>query len=346
METMTDPSPALVTGGTGLIGSHLLLALLQRGVRVRALRRKNSHIENVRKVFGYYTDEADALFERIEWVHGSLDEPKTLAPFLRDAGHVYHCAGMVSFNPGEEEAIKRANIRGTAHIVEGCLKAGVKKLCYVSSSSALGKPAEDGHIDESTPWEDAGDLSDYALSKYGAELEVWKGIERGLEAVIVNPTIVLGPGDWSRSSARLIQTIWKGFPFYSTGVNSFVDVRDVARAMVELTHSPIRSERFVITSENWPYRKLFHTIADHLGKRRPFIQVNRALGEIAWRSGALAARLTGKAPAITRATVAASRKRYYFSNEKIRHTLGFEFIPLEESIRDTCRLFLRDQKDS
>jgi nucleoside-diphosphate-sugar epimerase len=200
----------------------------------------------------------------------------------------------------------------------------------------------DEYIDEDTPWKDTKHKSAYAMSKYLSEQEVWKGIESGLNAVIINPAIVLGPGDWQKSSSRLFYTIWKGLRFYTTGSNSFVDVRDVSRTMTDLMESNIKGERFIITSENIPYRRLFNIIADHLNKKRPSIKTTRFMGEIAWRANKLLSNITGKPPLITRDTATAGQKKIFFSNNKIRKWLNYEFIPVEQSVRDTCKLFLLD----
>lgn len=338
-------TPVFVTGGTGLIGAHLISRLLEDGVAVRALKRPNSNLEIVKKILGYYHADAADAFRRIQWVDGSLHAPESLHDAIGDAREVYHFAGMVSFDPRERKQLFDANVGGTAAIVDFCLQAGVKKLCYMSSASTLGKPtggSDAAHIDEETPWNPSREDSDYALSKYHAEQEVWKGIEKGLQAVILNPTIVIGPGDWDRSSSKLISTIWKGFPFYSAGANAFVDVRDVANTAVGLMKSGRSGERFVVTGENLPFKALFDAIADHLQVKRPAIPVNPLLGGLAWRAAWLHSKLSGKAPQITRATVAAARKRYVFSNQKIVQALDYSFMPIEQSVRDTCKIFLEE----
>ncbi len=339
-------NPVFITGGTGLIGAHILSALLEKGVSVRALKRPGSDLATVRKVLGYYHPDADAVFSRIHWVDGSLNDPASLAAAIGDARQVYHSAGMVSFDPRDRKVLFHANAGGTAAIVDYCLKAGVEKLCYISSAATLGKPS-DGElvaekIHEETPWRLLGDESDYAMSKYEAEQEVWKGVDQGLNCVILNPTIVIGPGDWSRSSSKLFGTIWKGFPFYSSGSNAFVDVRDVARAALTLTNHSVSGERYVVVAENQSFKQVFDWIAEYLGKKKPSIPVSPLLGAIAWRADWLQSRMKGKGPEITRATLASARKQYFFSNEKIVRHLDFSFIPIETSIRDTCRLFLQE----
>lgn len=335
-----------VTGGTGLIGAHLLSNLTRTGKRIKALKRPNSDLRAVRKIFGYYHANPQECFNRIEWVDGDLLSPDDLHELMAGIDEVFHCAGMVSFDPRERQQLLDINIGGTANVVSSCLKRGVKKLCYVSSSSTLGKPmdSESAWIDETTPWDEKQESSDYGISKYQAEQEVWRGIEKGLKAVIINPTIVIGPGDWNRSSSKLIHTIWKGFPFYSSGVNAFVDVRDVSQVAIQLMKSDIERERFIVAAENLSFKQLFDAIADNLNKKRPVVKIYPWMGELAWRLDWINSKLTGKPPQITRSTVVSARKQYRFSNEKIRRYLGFDFIPIEQSIKDTCNLFLAEQQ--
>lgn len=337
-----------VTGGTGLIGAHLLSDLAAGGARIRALKRETSDLSAVQKIFGYYHPVPDQALSRIEWVDGDLGSPAFLQETLRGIHQVYHCAAMVSFDPKDRTQMMETNVGGTEKIVEQCLKSGVGKFCFVSSSASLGKPAGTGAtlIDESTPWTFSSDLSDYAISKYEAEQKVWQAARKGLPAVIINPVIVVGPGDWSRSSSKIIRTIWKGFPFYTSGVNAFVDVRDVAKAAILLMESDLHGERFVVAAENLSYKALFDRVADSLNKRRPFIHLSGPMSEIAWRADWLVSKLTGKPPQLTRAAAVSAQKRYYFSNQKIRNALGFEFIPIGQSIHETCRRFLAEELPS
>jgi dihydroflavonol-4-reductase len=333
-----------VTGGTGLIGSHLLYQLASKGSQVRALRRKTSNVNILNKIFGYYSDDPGKLLSQISWYEADILDKKSLGKAFEGTDQVYHCAALVSFDPADDRYIVESNVRCTRNIVELCMEKGISKLCHLSSVAALGRnpDAREVHIDEETPWEDSGDLSAYSRSKYLSEQEVWKGIEQGLNAVIVNPSIVFGPGDWSRSSPKMFYTIWKGLRFYTAGSNSFVDVRDVCRAMIGLMESNISGERFILTSENLPFRNVFNLIADNLNKKRPSLRVTRLMGEIAWRLNMIYSIITGKPPLITKETARSGQKRIFFSSEKIRKQLDFEFIPVEQSVKDTCRLLMKE----
>ncbi|MCB0608056.1 MAG: NAD-dependent epimerase/dehydratase family protein [Lewinellaceae bacterium] len=333
-----------VTGGSGLVGAHLLSDLAGKGKKIRALKRKHSDLSTVKKVFGYYHKDPEQAWADVEWVDGNLNSPDFLRKALRGVEVVYHSAAMVSFDPKDRLKLFDINVGGTDLIASLSLRGGVRKFCFVSSSASLGKPeGVSGYINEDTPWVTTDDLSDYAVSKYEAEQRVWQIAGQGLETVVINPVIVIGPGDWSRSSSRLIQAVWNGFPFYSSGSNAFVDVRDVAKAAVSLTESHIHGERFIVSAENLPYKRLFDLIADNLNRRRPAIKVPGFMGEFAWRADWVASKLSGKPPQITKATVASAAKQYHFSNEKIRSQLNMDFIPLERSIEETCRRFLEDR---
>ncbi len=333
-----------VTGGTGLIGSHLLYQLASKGNQVRALRRKTSNVSILNKIFGYYSDDPGKLLSQISWYEADILDKKSLGKAFEGTDQVYHCAALVSFDPADDQYILESNVRCTRNIVELCMENKIGKLCHLSSVAALGRKFDsvEAHIDEETPWEDSNKMSAYARSKYLSEQEVWKGIENGLNAVIVNPSIVFGPGDWSRSSSKMFYTIWKGLRFYTAGSNSFVDVRDVCRAMIGLMESNISGERFILTSENLPFRDVFNIIADNLNKKRPSVKTTRLMGEMAWRLNIIYSIITGKPPLITKETARTGQKRIFFSSGKIRKQLDFEFIPMEQSVKDTCRLLLKE----
>lgn len=329
-----------ITGATGLLGARLLLDLLKKGDQVRAFKRKNSNLNTVKKVFEYY--DSLSSFENIEWVEGDTLDILSLEKALEGIDHVFHCAAIVSFDPKDREMMMKTNIEGTANVVNACLKAGIKKLCHVSSTAALGKAKNGELITEETEWEADG-ASWYSKSKYLSELEVWRGREEGLNAVIVNPCIILGPGEWGRSSTNVFTEVWKGLTFYTPGGNAFVDVRDVSKAMTQLMKSEIEGERFLVVSENMNFKDFFGIIAEALGKKPPFFKADYFTVKLGWRVTFLISLLTGKSPAVTKETARTSQKLSQFSNQKIIDALGFEFIPVERSIRETATLFLQDQ---
>jgi dihydroflavonol-4-reductase len=329
-----------VTGATGLVGSHLLLQLATGEKPIRAMKRASSDLGLVEKVFRL--DGKEQLLGRIEWVEADLLDIFSLDDALKGVDEVYHCGAMVSFHPALRKQMQRVNVEGTANLVNACLDAGVKKFCHVSSVAALGRSGEDQVIDEQSLWKTSKRNSAYAISKYGAEKEVWRGIAEGLDAVIVNPSIIFGVGNWNSGSSEMIKLTWKGLRFYTSGINSFVDVRDVAKSMIQLMDGNHFGERFIITSESLPYRQIFTWIATFLGKKPPSIPVTPLMGEIAWRLVAVKGLITGRRPALTRETTRTAAKRYYYSAEKVKKRLGFTFIPVEQSLADTCKVFLSE----
>jgi len=222
----------LVTGGTGLVGSRLLFDLTSRGEKVRALKRPDSNLDAVRRVFSYYSDRPGDLFYKIEWVNADILNIDSLLEAMHNVKQVYHAAAWVSFDPADREKLIRNNVDGTRNIVNACLASSVRKLCYVSSTSALGPPGTNGLIDEKSMWVPNRLNSGYSVSKFYSEMEVWKGIEEGLKAVIVNPSIIFGPGFWDKGSSSMFTNIFRGLKFYSNGVTGFVSVEDVSAAMI------------------------------------------------------------------------------------------------------------------
>ncbi|MBM3403767.1 MAG: NAD-dependent epimerase/dehydratase family protein [Bacteroidetes bacterium] len=334
-----------VTGGTGLLGTHLLFDLLSRGYSVRALRRKTSKLDLVKKVFAYYSDDPETLFQKIEWVEGDLCDLFSLLDALDGLDTIYHCAARVSFASGDENAMMRINIDGTTNLVNAAIEKQVKQFCHVSSIATLGRAEVNEVINEETYWKTSRWNSSYSVSKYGAEREVWRGMEEGLTAVIVNPAVILGPGFWKDGNSLLFPLVHNGLAFYPTGTNGYVEVRDVSRAMIDLIGKKIFGERFILSADNWSYKQLFDTIADGFGKKGPALLVTNRMGAIAWRIEKVRSLITRKDPLITRELVRTAGQHFRYSSDKIIKTLDFRFTPLEESIRQICQQYLNDLRD-
>ena len=332
----------LVTGGTGLLGSHLLFQLTSRGMDVRALAREDSHKEVLLKIFSYYSPKPEKLFDKVQWVQGDVMDIFSLDDALDDVTQVYHCAAVVSFDPKEKTEMLKVNIDGTANLVDACLKKGGIKLCSVSSIASLGRMECEDIIDEETYWQTSKMNSAYSISKYGGEREVWRGIEEGLEAVIVNPSVILGPGYWMNGSSALFHLARKGMKFYPGGTNGYVDVKDVVNAMVSLMNSEIKGERFIVSAGNLNYKEFFGMVCEAFGKPGPSIYVPRLLGQIAWRADKIFSFLTRSRPVLTKETANTSAQTFRYSNEKIKQATGMCFIPLEQTISEICGLYIRD----
>lgn len=335
-----------VTGGTGLVGSHVLFNLLQSGQKVRALKRPTSNLKMVNKIFSYYSGDPESLKERIEWIEGDILDYFSLEELLSGVTEIYHCAAIVSFHPNDRDSMLNNNVKGTANLINAALHHQVKKFCHVSSIAALGKTQDGTDIDEDTYWTPSRQKSAYSLSKFFSEMEVWRGIEEGLEAVIVNPSIILGPGNWDIGSPKLFQAIWKGLKYYTKGETGFVDVRDVAEAMIRLTSNTYfkktKNQRFILNAGNMSYQCFFNKIADALEKPRPKTFASDMILKIAWRAARLASFFSGKRPSITRDAVSGTNRINHYNGTKICKTIGFSYRSLDVTIRDISNLFLKD----
>lgn len=334
----------LVTGGTGLIGSHLLYDLVKAGQQVRALRRASSNIAQVQHVFSYYADDPSELTKRIEWVEGDVLDVSSLTKAMVGIEVVYHCAATVSFRPKDHEWLMKVNVEGTANVVNAALEAGVKTLCHVSSVAAIGREGSNKPITEKAEWLVNRHTTAYGRSKRAAELEVWRGQAEGLDVVIVNPTLVMGPGVWGQSSTQIVKKVADGLSFYTTGSNGFIDVRDVSAIMLKLVENGPKNERFILAGENLLLRDAVDQIADELGKTRPRFKANRFITGLVWRFEWLRSKLAGSKPILTRETTNTANSTSVYDNSKIKAVLDHPFIPIAQSIKDTCTLYLQDHR--
>ena len=328
----------LVTGGTGLVGSYLLYELTRRGHKVRALLRPGKKPYDTRKLFKCLSDESTNLIDQVEWFEGDVLDPFSLKQAMQGVDYVYHCAAFISFNPRELKEMLAVNVDGTSNVVNACLENSVKKLCHVSSIASLGQAEKGEIIDENAKWKTSRINSGYAISKYGGEREVWRGIEEGLDAVIVNPSVIIGAGCHLRATNKLFHSIKNFIPFYSLGVNGYVDVRDVVDAMILLMESDIKGERFVLNSENLSLKEFLTKVADILGKPHPRFAVNRSvMTSIAWLDE-MRARLTKSDPLLTRENVRAAMSKSYYSAEKFSSAFNYSFIPMSDSLSQAFRI--------
>lgn len=330
----------LITGGTGLVGSHILLDLCKMGKPVRALYRPTADRELVRKIFNYYSSANDALYNTIQWVEGDINDVISLEDAMNGVDYVYHCAALVSFNKRDREKLEKINVEGTTNVVNACLDAKIKKLCYVSSVAALGKGQENKLLDENAKWTHEDDISNYSISKHLAEQEVWRASEEGLNVVMVNPCVILGPHNWNIGSTVLFKNIYNGLKYYTSGSNAVVDVRTVADAMIQLMNSDIVAERFLIISENLAFKDFCEKIATAMDKKPPTKKVSRFMGNVGRRFESVRARFNGTQPRITKETLNAAFKQYSYSNEKIKNTLPhLNLRNADEAIKNSVGFF-------
>lgn len=324
-----------VTGGTGLLGSQLLYDLVSNGKNVRALYRSKNRLNAVSHLFRYRNPEAgDALFQQIEWVEGDILDIPILQEHIAGCSHVYHCAGLVSFHPKDHAHVFKINREGTANMVNVSLELGIEKFCHVSSTAAIGGD-HTAPITEATKWKNGEITSGYSLSKNAAEREVWRAKEEGLNVVIINPCVILGPGDWNETSLTIFQTVSKGLKFYPPGSNATVDVRDVSYSMIYLMDSDIESERFLCVGSNQTFKALMTEISGQLDLSAPSKLAKRWQVEMARWALKMVKGITGRRSAITKETVhnLFADKRY--DTRKLEDAIGIQFRPLKEQVADS-----------
>ena len=321
----------LVTGGTGFLGSYIIRELVQKGYPVRAIRRSNKFPSWISR----------QILDRVEWVEGDVLDVVALDEAMKGVDIIIHAAAVVSFVKKDRTEMYKVNVEGTANVVNMALENTVKKLVYISSVAALGRKEDGARVNEEKKWEENKTNTHYAKSKYKAEIEVWRGISEGLEAIILNPSTILGYGDWNNSSCAIFKNVYKEFPWYTRGINGFVDVEDVAKAVLLLMETGITEQRFIVSGDTWTFKKLLDAIADGLGKKRPARQATPFLSGVAWRLEKLTSFFTGKTPLLTKESARIAQSQTYFENDKLLKTLpGFSFTPLEETIKKACENYL------
>ena len=330
----------VVTGATGLVGGNLLWHLLQENERVSAIRRPTSNLEFLRTIFSFYTANPDEYLARIDWKTADVLDEKSIQEAMHGTTIVYHCAAVVSLG-NNAYILLDTNVIGTKNIVSAAMDSDIRKLCFVSSIAACGKAEHGKMIDENSVWKDSPNHSLYSRSKYYSEQEVWKGIEAGLNAVIVNPGVILGVSGNNSGSSQLFSRVRRGLMFFTDGGSGYVDVQDVVKAMIQLVKSDISGERFVLVGENCSNKDMLSWMADGFGKRRPLIRIGKRL---LWLVGVLSENL-GKifqfSPIIDRKTAFSITNREYYSSIKIEKELGFRFQPIEKCIKEVCEFQLK-----
>ena len=331
----------LVTGGTGLVGSHLLFELTKSQQKIRALYRSQKTVDKVKQIFAYYTDSVDAQFDRIEWIQSDLNDLPKLAEAFKGVTHVYHCAALISFDPNDYYKLRETNISGTANIVNLSVINGIQKLCYVSSVATMGyDPVK---ITEETTWNPEDHQSVYAITKYEAEMEVWRGIQEGVPSVIVNPGVILGPGFFRSGSGGLFKRVYKGLRYVTEGVSGYVGVTDVIKGMVSLMNGDRKNERYIMVAENLSFLD-FTTLISNAFKLAPPKKIARKwMLSFAWRLDWLKHKLRGKKRLLTKNLSKTLRtKSYYCSDKFLEAETAFKFSPISTVVSEVCQIFSKD----
>lgn len=319
-----------ITGGTGFLGSYLIRHLLSEGYTdITALRRRNSNF-----------DLAGDFAERVQWIEGELNDPFCLAEGIHGKKWVFHVAAIVSFLARDRKKMQAVNVEGTAQVVNTCLDEGVEKLLYVSSIAAVGRTKPIQVLNEKNILQTSPYNSEYGISKFLGEQEVWRGIAEGLNAAIVNPSVILGAGRWYEGTGQFFDNIHRGFRFIPSGKISLVDVRDVARMLLILAKSDLSGERFIANAGELSFRDFLGAIAQELQVPKPQILITPLLRELAWRAAQVPTWFTGKAPLVTKDNLRQASLELVFENTKSKQQLQFEYTPLSQTIAETGKAFL------
>jgi dihydroflavonol-4-reductase len=314
----------LVTGATGFLGAELIHQLTAQHLKVRALKRETS------KIPGLIKDNP-----LIEWFIADINDPETLADAFENITQVYHCAAFISFDPKDKSKLLKVNIEGTSNVVNLCYENNAR-LVHVSSVAALGNAKKGEQITEKDFWEYDSKVHSYAISKYEGEMEVWRSIAEGLDAVIVNPAVIIGKNAGFEGSGAIFKLVKEGLKFYTNGATGIVDVEDVAKSMIALMNSNISGERFTLSADNLNYKDFFAEIAKGFGIKAPSTEAKPWMLGLAWRAAKLASFFTGSAPALTKDAARSSFNLSYYSNDKIKNAIQIEFKSLEKSIQEVC----------
>jgi nucleoside-diphosphate-sugar epimerase len=331
-----------VTGATGILGRIIVLELLKRGKYVRAAKRPASNIDEVRHSYQFYTENPDGFFNKIEWVNVDFDDIHSLQDALIGVTEIYHCAAKVSFHPKDEKEMYHTNIKGTENLLFACENSSVQKFLHVSSIAVLDGFNEKGELDEESDFNPKIEHSAYAISKHLSEMEVWRASAEGLNTIIINPGMIVGTGNWKQSSGELFSTFEKN-SFTFSGSSAYVDVRDVAKVGVDLMEKDKFGERFILISESKKYAEIGNQIRNKLGLKDAKILSQSILNTGRWLN-IFFGWLIPQLKMATRTNIESVNSSNIISNQKVKDTLDFEFIPVQESIDFHLNNYINDKK--
>lgn len=332
----------LVTGSTGLLGSHLTAALLMQNKKVRALYRDKSKTENTKKILSYYTDEVEKYFSQIEWHEADITDYFSLQEPFTNVTQVYHCAGLVSFNENDSKKLYAINAEGTEHVINTCLEKGIKNFCHVSSVATLQIEANKKYVDEFSVWKTSSGNSSYAITKYRGEFEAWRGAAEGMNVLVVNPSVILGAGCWGQSSTQLITRCYNGLPIYTEGITGYVDVRDVANCMIKLMDENKFGQRYILNSENCSFKEITHQLQQNFNKPISKIKAGKFLLNAALIASSVANIFSSKKSFITKSIIQSAQKKTFYDNSKVSKELNYKFIPVKESLAYIANLYKKE----
>ncbi|MBA2744855.1 MAG: NAD-dependent epimerase/dehydratase family protein [Flavisolibacter sp.] len=330
MELAEKKKSVFVTGGTGFLGAYIIQNLVEKNYQVRAIRRK--------RMLPFFIPQE--TLSKVEWVEGDVLDVVALDEGFKNIDVIIHAAAIVSFSRHNRQEMYKVNVEGTENVVNLALENNVQRILHVSSVAALGRTTQAALVNEEKKWEENPNNTHYAISKHHAEMHIWRGFAEGLSGVIINPSTILGFGDWHQSSCAIFRNAWREFPWYTKGINGFVGVEDVAEAAVQLMESDLDQQRFIVNAENWRFQQLFDGMAQGFEKKKPYREATAFLAGIAWRMEAVKTMITGKKPLLTRETARVAHSNTSFDHSALLKILpGFAFQPLEEVIKKSCEKY-------
>ncbi|MBN2668979.1 MAG: NAD-dependent epimerase/dehydratase family protein [Bacteroidales bacterium] len=329
-----------VSGGSGMLGSYLLLELIKQGHVVKATRRSTTNLSMTQYIFRQLESNGDELFKKIQWVNLDLNCQMEIEEQLADIEEIYHCATEINYAPKDASSYIQRNVNITKNLSQAAINMNVKRFLHVSSIAALGVSDNDELIDEKTTWDENTEASSYSVSKYLSEMEVWRAIEEGLNAVIINPSVILGIGDWKKGSPNIFEKINRGLKFYTKGQTGFVSAKEVAQSAIALMKIPEAfGEQFVINRENLDYRTFFNLVAKNLNAKAPSIYANPIYTQLAWRFEKLKSIIIGIDPLITKQSAQTAHKKLAYSNLKVSKLINNSFPSIKQTVIEIAKIY-------
>lgn len=333
----------LVTGASGILGSYVVAELVKQGETVVACRQAKSSLLPIEKVFALKFEDWEEQFKKVEWRELDLTSLLSIETALQGIDTVYHCAGFVSFAASDRSKLFQINEQGTANLVNACLALPGIQFCHVSSIGTLNNSEHIGPLNESVFWKSTGKEGYYAISKYNAEREVWRGMEEGLNAVIVNPGVILAPAFWQQSSLELIHKAYKGNRFFTAGQTAYVMADDVAAVMIQLVKQKVFGKRFLVFENNYTYRAVFEALRKGFHYKGRLIEVSESVLKVVAFIERFFSFFIGRDAVLSPSVMRAAFNQQLYSRENLDNTLKHEFIPLLSGISNLCEIYLKEQ---